>query len=131
VPHVHVHCLPRTSGDYKPNDKVYDAIDEAEVQEKAALERCCTCVELCSSNMMLVGFARLRASCAPQRTTLLACSGLVAALFNGACRSGECFCWLCRKSLGNIDEHRKPRTPQEMAAEAAELNKQLAAFLQS
>lgn len=30
VPHVHVHVLPRRAGDFEPNDKVYDAIDESE-----------------------------------------------------------------------------------------------------
>ena len=30
VPHVHVHVLPRTEGDFVPNDKVYDALDESE-----------------------------------------------------------------------------------------------------
>ncbi|KAG1671713.1 hypothetical protein FOA52_007505 [Chlamydomonas sp. UWO 241] len=29
VPHVHVHVLPRKAGDFKENDEVYDAIDEA------------------------------------------------------------------------------------------------------
>lgn len=30
VPHVHVHVLPRKAGDFEPNDKVYDGIDESE-----------------------------------------------------------------------------------------------------
>lgn len=30
VPHVHIHVLPRRAGDFEPNDKVYDAIDESE-----------------------------------------------------------------------------------------------------
>lgn len=29
VPHVHVHILPRKSGDFEKNDDVYDAIDDA------------------------------------------------------------------------------------------------------
>ncbi|CAL5227730.1 g10745 [Coccomyxa viridis] len=29
VPHVHVHVLPRRPGDFKNNDDVYDAIDDA------------------------------------------------------------------------------------------------------
>jgi bis(5'-adenosyl)-triphosphatase len=29
VPHVHVHVLPRKPGDFKNNDDVYDAIDDA------------------------------------------------------------------------------------------------------
>ncbi|CAK0751322.1 hypothetical protein CVIRNUC_002059 [Coccomyxa viridis] len=29
VPHVHVHVLPRRPGDFKSNDDVYDAIDDA------------------------------------------------------------------------------------------------------
>lgn len=29
VPHVHVHVLPRKSGDFVPNDQVYDEIDSA------------------------------------------------------------------------------------------------------
>ena len=30
VPHVHVHVLPRRPGDFEPNDKVYDAMDQGE-----------------------------------------------------------------------------------------------------
>ena len=33
VPHVHVHVLPRRWGDFEPNDKVYDAIDDASKEE--------------------------------------------------------------------------------------------------
>ena len=29
VPHVHIHVLPRRPGDFKNNDDVYDAIDDA------------------------------------------------------------------------------------------------------
>ncbi len=29
VPHVHIHVLPRRPGDFKNNDDVYDAIDNA------------------------------------------------------------------------------------------------------
>jgi|LauGreSuBDMM15SN_2_FD.fasta_scaffold286941_1 diadenosine tetraphosphate (Ap4A) HIT family hydrolase len=29
VPHVHIHILPRREGDFKKNDDVYDAIDDA------------------------------------------------------------------------------------------------------
>ena len=28
MPHVHVHVLPRRAGDFKPNDKIYDAIQK-------------------------------------------------------------------------------------------------------
>jgi diadenosine tetraphosphate (Ap4A) HIT family hydrolase len=66
VAHVHVHVLPRRPGDFEPNDKVYDAIDQA---SKEAVEL------------------------------------------------------LKQKEGGHLDldEERKPRTPEEMAAEAAEL----------
>lgn len=30
VPHVHVHVLPRRGGDFTPNDKIYEALDENE-----------------------------------------------------------------------------------------------------
>lgn len=30
VPHVHVHVLPRTAGDFEPNDKIYDILDKAD-----------------------------------------------------------------------------------------------------
>ena len=30
VPHVHIHVLPRRPGDFEPNDKVYDAMDQGE-----------------------------------------------------------------------------------------------------
>lgn len=30
VPHVHIHVLPRTPGDFKKNDQVYDELDAAE-----------------------------------------------------------------------------------------------------
>ncbi|CAI9776546.1 unnamed protein product [Fraxinus pennsylvanica] len=30
VPHVHIHILPRNSGDFEKNDKIYDAINEKE-----------------------------------------------------------------------------------------------------
>ena len=29
VPHVHIHVLPRTKGDFEPNDTVYDEIDSS------------------------------------------------------------------------------------------------------
>lgn len=35
VPHVHIHVLPRKFGDFEPNDKVYDAVDQSS-QEDAA-----------------------------------------------------------------------------------------------
>lgn len=38
VPHVHVHVLPRRWGDFDPNDKVYDAIDEASKSAKEDLQ---------------------------------------------------------------------------------------------
>lgn len=58
VPHVHVHVLPRRSGDFEPNDRVYDELDEAEDEVARSL---------------------------------------------------------------NLDEDRRPRTPEEMAREAGEL----------
>lgn len=33
VPHVHIHCLPRRPGDFKRNDDIYDAIDNADIDE--------------------------------------------------------------------------------------------------
>ena len=31
VPHVHVHVLPRSSADFKKNDDIYEAIDNADM----------------------------------------------------------------------------------------------------
>ncbi|XP_077239219.1 FRAGILE HISTIDINE TRIAD [Tasmannia lanceolata] len=41
VPHVHIHILPRKGGDFKENDKIYDAIDvkEKELKEKLDLDK--------------------------------------------------------------------------------------------
>ncbi|KAG0631076.1 hypothetical protein M758_1G225700 [Ceratodon purpureus] len=41
VPHVHVHILPRKTGDFENNDEVYDVIDEKEKQlaEKLDLDK--------------------------------------------------------------------------------------------
>ncbi|KAL3531006.1 hypothetical protein ACH5RR_010328 [Cinchona calisaya] len=36
VPHVHIHILPRKSGDFEKNDEIYDAID---VEEKALKQK--------------------------------------------------------------------------------------------
>jgi diadenosine tetraphosphate (Ap4A) HIT family hydrolase len=30
VPHVHVHILPRRPGDFQPNDRVYDELEDQE-----------------------------------------------------------------------------------------------------
>ncbi|OVA17156.1 Histidine triad (HIT) protein [Macleaya cordata] len=38
VPHVHVHILPRTSGDFEENDEIYDALDEKEKELKQKLD---------------------------------------------------------------------------------------------
>ena len=32
VPHVHVHCLPRTAGDFANNDDVYGALEDCEAK---------------------------------------------------------------------------------------------------
>ncbi|KAK4492140.1 hypothetical protein RD792_002937 [Penstemon davidsonii] len=37
VPHVHVHILPRKSGDFENNDEIYDA--EKELKEKLDLDK--------------------------------------------------------------------------------------------
>ncbi len=39
VPHVHIHVLPRVKGDFEPNDKVYDALDEGDVKRNLDEER--------------------------------------------------------------------------------------------
>ncbi|KAL6978961.1 bis(5'-adenosyl)-triphosphatase [Sarracenia purpurea var. burkii] len=41
VPHVHIHILPRKSGDFEKNDEIYDAIDgkEKELKEKLDLDK--------------------------------------------------------------------------------------------
>ncbi|KAF3327312.1 Bis(5'-adenosyl)-triphosphatase [Carex littledalei] len=40
VPHVHIHVIPRKSGDFEKNDEIYDAIDvkEKELKEKLDLD---------------------------------------------------------------------------------------------
>ncbi|KAJ7964351.1 bis(5'-adenosyl)-triphosphatase [Quillaja saponaria] len=38
VPHVHIHILPRKSGDFENNDEIYDAIDEKEKELKKKLD---------------------------------------------------------------------------------------------
>ncbi|XP_073023093.1 bifunctional bis(5'-adenosyl)-triphosphatase/adenylylsulfatase FHIT-like isoform X1 [Primulina eburnea] len=41
VPHVHIHVLPRKSGDFEKNDEIYDAIDlkEKELKQKLDLDK--------------------------------------------------------------------------------------------
>ncbi|KAL8142134.1 hypothetical protein V2J09_015166 [Rumex salicifolius] len=41
VPHVHVHIIPRKSGDFEKNDEIYDAVDEKEreMAEKLDLDK--------------------------------------------------------------------------------------------
>ena len=70
VPHVHVHILPRRSGDFEKNDQVYDELEklEEELEELAEI--------------------------------------------HGKKVKGEKL---------NLDIERKPRTPDEMAAEASAL----------
>ncbi|OIW14114.1 hypothetical protein TanjilG_21254 [Lupinus angustifolius] len=38
VPHVHIHILPRKSGDYENNDDIYDEINEKEEELKQRLK---------------------------------------------------------------------------------------------
>ncbi|XP_031112691.1 bifunctional bis(5'-adenosyl)-triphosphatase/adenylylsulfatase FHIT [Ipomoea triloba] len=38
VPHVHVHIIPRKSGDFEKNDEIYDALDEKEKELKQSLD---------------------------------------------------------------------------------------------
>ncbi|KAF5930676.1 hypothetical protein HYC85_031549 [Camellia sinensis] len=38
VPHVHIHILPRKSGDFEKSDDAYDAIDEKEKELKQKLD---------------------------------------------------------------------------------------------
>jgi diadenosine tetraphosphate (Ap4A) HIT family hydrolase len=38
VPHVHVHVLPRKSGDFEKNDEIYDVIDESEKELASELD---------------------------------------------------------------------------------------------
>ncbi|KAK2980417.1 hypothetical protein RJ640_025263 [Escallonia rubra] len=41
VPHVHIHIIPRRSGDFENNDEIYDAIDlkEKELKQKLDLDK--------------------------------------------------------------------------------------------
>ncbi|XP_010931420.1 bifunctional bis(5'-adenosyl)-triphosphatase/adenylylsulfatase FHIT isoform X2 [Elaeis guineensis] len=38
VPHVHIHILPRKSGDFENNDEIYEAINEKEKELKEKLD---------------------------------------------------------------------------------------------
>ncbi|KAM0941124.1 putative histidine triad (HIT) protein [Dioscorea sansibarensis] len=38
VPHVHIHILPRKTGDFANNDEIYDAIDKEEKELKKKLD---------------------------------------------------------------------------------------------
>ncbi|KAJ0985350.1 hypothetical protein J5N97_003706 [Dioscorea zingiberensis] len=38
VPHVHIHILPRKTGDFENNDEIYDAIDTQEKELKKKLD---------------------------------------------------------------------------------------------
>ncbi|XP_039132664.1 bifunctional bis(5'-adenosyl)-triphosphatase/adenylylsulfatase FHIT [Dioscorea cayenensis subsp. rotundata] len=38
VPHVHIHILPRKTGDFENNDEIYDAIDKEEKELKKKLD---------------------------------------------------------------------------------------------
>ncbi|RDX75679.1 Bifunctional bis(5'-adenosyl)-triphosphatase/adenylylsulfatase FHIT [Mucuna pruriens] len=38
VPHVHIHVVPRRSGDFEKNDEIYDAMDEKEKELKQKLD---------------------------------------------------------------------------------------------
>ncbi|KAL0369860.1 UNVERIFIED_CONTAM: Bifunctional bis(5'-adenosyl)-triphosphatase/adenylylsulfatase FHIT [Sesamum angustifolium] len=38
VPHVHIHILPRKSGDFENNDEIYEAIDSKEKELKQKLD---------------------------------------------------------------------------------------------
>ncbi|XP_019250434.1 PREDICTED: bifunctional bis(5'-adenosyl)-triphosphatase/adenylylsulfatase FHIT [Nicotiana attenuata] len=38
VPHVHVHIIPRKSGDFEKNDEIYDALDVKEKEMKQSLD---------------------------------------------------------------------------------------------
>ncbi|PWA92291.1 FRAGILE HISTIDINE TRIAD [Artemisia annua] len=38
VPHVHIHIIPRIAGDWKDNDKIYDAIYENEKDLKMTID---------------------------------------------------------------------------------------------
>lgn len=69
VPHVHVHVLPRKSGDFEKNDEIYDVIDDSEKELASELD-------LSSKK---------------------------------------------KAEKLDLDKERKPRTPEEMAEEAATL----------
>ena len=43
VPHVHIHILPRKTGDFEKNDEVYDAIDEATKGMQMCAAEVCAC----------------------------------------------------------------------------------------
>ncbi|XP_028768837.1 bifunctional bis(5'-adenosyl)-triphosphatase/adenylylsulfatase FHIT [Neltuma alba] len=38
VPHVHIHVVPRISGDFEKNDEIYDAMDQKERELKQKLD---------------------------------------------------------------------------------------------
>ncbi|XP_054819211.1 bifunctional bis(5'-adenosyl)-triphosphatase/adenylylsulfatase FHIT-like [Prosopis cineraria] len=38
VPHVHIHVVPRISGDFEKNDEIYDALDQKEKELKQKLD---------------------------------------------------------------------------------------------
>ncbi|XP_055812902.1 bifunctional bis(5'-adenosyl)-triphosphatase/adenylylsulfatase FHIT isoform X1 [Solanum dulcamara] len=38
VPHVHIHIIPRKSGDFEKNDEIYDALDVKEKEMKQSLD---------------------------------------------------------------------------------------------
>lgn len=38
VPHVHIHIMPRKSGDFERNDEIYDALDRKEKELKQSLD---------------------------------------------------------------------------------------------
>ena len=115
VPHVHVHVLPRRPGDFKSNDDVYDAIDDA--------------------SKALAGYAQCNPSCIAHHSSLTSgraqrddkiqyCKKpvnmphviLLPHLLQWpsvlCCREGEKL---------DLDAERRVRTPEEMAQEAAQL----------
>ncbi|KAI8476527.1 MAG: HIT-like domain-containing protein [Monoraphidium minutum] len=92
VPHVHVHVLPRREGDFQANDMVYDAL---EAQERAM---------------------------APDHAGRPGPSA--AGGGGGGAPAAGAFGEEARRNPPqglNLDVERKPRSPKEMAAEAAEL----------
>ena len=107
VPHVHVHVLPRRPGDFKSNDDVYDAIDDAS-KALAGYAQCNPSYNAHHSS--LTSGRALQEICQPADVILLPHLLQWPSIF--CCREGEKL---------DLDAERRVRTPKEMGQEAAQL----------